>query len=70
MSPSPLDNMRHVGDRLLQEWHDHPGRQLTMWKADVSEAYRLLPMHPHWQIKQINTLHDRRYVDWQDCFGN
>jgi hypothetical protein len=70
VSPSPLDNMRHVGDRLLKARRDHPGRRWTMWKADVSEAYRLLPMHPHWQIKQVNTIHDRRYVDWRDCFGN
>lgn len=68
--PSPLDNMRHIGDRLLRARRDHPNQRLVMWKADVAEAYRLLPLHPHWQLKQINTLHDRRYVDWRVCFGS
>ncbi|KDR65305.1 hypothetical protein GALMADRAFT_148802 [Galerina marginata CBS 339.88] len=31
----------------------HGGRELTMWKSDIAEAYHLMPMHPAWQIKQI-----------------
>lgn len=34
-----------------------------MWKADVSEAYRLMPMHPHWQLKQANIVDGVCYVD-------
>lgn len=68
--PSPMDNMRHIGDRLLEARRQNPHQRLVMWKADVSEAYRLIPLHPHWQLKQVNTLHDRRYVDWRVCFGS
>lgn len=70
LPPSPLDNMRHVGDRLLRARLDDPTSRLTMWKADVAEAYRLLPVHPHWQLKQIITFGNKRYVDWRNNFGN
>jgi hypothetical protein len=69
VSPSPLDNMSHVGDRLIRFRRDHPTERLAMWKADVSEAYHLLPVHPHWQLKQVITFHDRRYVDQRNTFG-
>jgi len=29
-----------------------------MWKSDIAEAYWLMPLHPFWQIKQINTIYD------------
>ena len=29
-----------------------PEIDLILWKADVSEAYRHMPMHPLWQIQQ------------------
>ena len=69
VSPSPLDNMNHLSDHLLRYRRDHPGASLIMWKADVSEAYHLLPVHPHWQIKQINTINGMRYVDQRNAFG-
>ena len=60
----PLDNMKHLGEVLLETWrclgHDVT---LTLFKPDIAEAYQLLPVHPHWQIKQVNTLHGLRYVD-------
>ena len=34
-----------------------------MWKSDIAEAYRLMPMSPYWQIKQINTVNRLQYVD-------
>ncbi|RXW18702.1 hypothetical protein EST38_g7150 [Candolleomyces aberdarensis] len=69
VSPSPLDNMKHVGDRLIRFRREHPDRRLIMWKADVAEAYRLLPVHPHWQLKQIVTFRDKRHVDRRNTFG-
>jgi hypothetical protein len=39
VSPSPLDNMIHLGDRLICFKKEHPNSHLTMWKADVAEAY-------------------------------
>lgn len=67
--PSPLDNMSHVGHRLICFRHDHLKQRLVMWKADVSEAYRLLPVHRHWQLKQVITFGSERRVDWRNCFG-
>ena len=66
----PLDNMKHLGEVLLdlrrKVGHDVP---LTVFKSDVAEAYRLLPMHVKWQIKQVNTVGDLRYVDRRNAFG-
>ena len=33
------------------------------------EAYRLLPMHPLWQIKQVVTIDGERDLDMKNCFG-
>ena len=41
-----------------------------LYKSDVSNAYRLLPMHPLWQIKQIVTINGMRRVDRCCCFGS
>ena len=32
-------------------------------------TYHLLPMHPFWEIKQVNTLDGKRFVDWRNAFG-
>ncbi|KAF5371082.1 hypothetical protein D9757_010799 [Collybiopsis confluens] len=64
----------------------HPGKKLVLWKSDIANAFRLVPMHPLWQIKQVVTTgmptkeefssgswdesSKRRYVDWRACFGN
>jgi hypothetical protein len=53
----PLDNMHHLGKMLLDLRKEvGPDRQLTIFKSDIAEAYRLMPVHPCWQIKQINTI--------------
>lgn len=65
----PLDNMKRLGDILLQiQWTEGNG-PLTLFKSDVAEAYRLLSVHPYWQIKQINTLGLSRHMDWRLAFG-
>jgi hypothetical protein len=50
-----LDTMQQFIPALLHYRREHPYEQLVLWKSDVSEAYRLLPMHPLWQIKQVTT---------------
>lgn len=35
----------------------------------ATRRHRLLPMHPHWQIKQVNTLDGVRYIDRCNAFG-
>ncbi|KJA29284.1 hypothetical protein HYPSUDRAFT_1076182 [Hypholoma sublateritium FD-334 SS-4] len=67
----PLDNMRHVGEFLLHARASLPTDvRLTMWKSDIAEAYRLCPMHPLWQIRQINTIDGLRHVDRNNAFGS
>ncbi|KAJ2926574.1 hypothetical protein H1R20_g10496, partial [Candolleomyces eurysporus] len=69
VSPSLLDNMTHVGDRLIRFRGAKPDSHLTMWEADVAEAYRLLPVHPHWQLKQVVTLNSVCHVNRRNTFG-
>ena len=33
------------------------------------EAYRILPMHPRWQIKQVNKIDDEYHVNHCNAFG-
>jgi hypothetical protein len=65
----PLDNMRHLGAGLLACYCADPNQSLVLFKSDVAEAYRLLPMHPLWQIKQIVTIDGDCDVNWNNCFG-
>lgn len=65
----PLDNMKNMGEMLLDARKHLPNEELEMWKSDIAEAYRLLPMHPLWQLKQINTVNGLRYVDRNNAFG-
>ena len=36
----------------------------------MKAAYRRMPLHCLWQIKQVITFEGRRYVDRTACFGN
>lgn len=66
----PMDNMVQFGERILRAHNQlRPGEQLILYKSDISEAYRLIPMHPIWQTKQINTVDGERYVDRNNVFG-
>ena len=66
----PLDNMRHLGEMLLDVRQTVGNVPMTLWKSDIADAYRLLPMSPFWQIKQINTIDGQRYVDRHMAFGS
>ncbi|KAJ7634576.1 hypothetical protein FB45DRAFT_743528 [Roridomyces roridus] len=63
-----LDTMQQFVPALLAFRRKHPSAKLVMWKSDVAEAFRLLPMHPLAQIKQVVT--SNRNVDWCATFGN
>jgi hypothetical protein len=65
----PLDNMTHLGEMLLRKKAEFPDEKLVLFKSDIAEAYRLLPMHPLWQIKQVNTIQGLRHIDRRNCFG-
>lgn len=69
MGKVPLDNMRALAEDLLRARANHPDVPLVCWKADVAEAYRLIPMHPFWQIKQVERIDDVNYVNRCNVFG-
>ena len=64
-----LNNVQDLGNALCYLRAQHPNIDLILWKADVSEAYRHIPMHPLWQIKQVITIHSKCYVDQCNIFG-
>ncbi|KAF8800171.1 hypothetical protein BYT27DRAFT_7217111 [Phlegmacium glaucopus] len=66
----PLDNLRHLGEILLDVRCSIGNVPITMWKSDISEAYCLLPVHPVWQIKQVNTVNGRHYINRNLAFGS
>jgi len=67
-----LDNLHNLGDALRRVRMQHGEHvRLVCWKSDVSRAYRLIPMHPHWQILQVVTVGDtERHVNRCNQFGN
>ncbi|KAJ8509125.1 hypothetical protein ONZ45_g8669 [Pleurotus djamor] len=65
----PLDNLEDLGAVLIRLRNAYPNHNLTLYKSDVASAYRLMPMRPFWQIKQINTLDGLRMVDRCNAFG-
>ncbi|KAJ7099889.1 hypothetical protein B0H15DRAFT_796637 [Mycena belliarum] len=68
---SRLDTLKNLGDHLLALRGVHrPSADLVIWKSDVSQAYRRLPMHPLWQLKQIITIDGERHIDRCNNFGN
>ena len=66
----PLDNMVNIGEMLLDVRRSIGNVPLTLWKSDIADAYRILPVSKHWQIKQIVTIDGERYVDHNLCFGS
>ncbi|KAF9039505.1 hypothetical protein BDZ89DRAFT_1214432 [Hymenopellis radicata] len=75
-----LDSLLVFIPLLLMFSSLHPGKRLLLWKADVMGAFRTIPVHPLWQLKQVVTSMvgesktDKtawlRYVDWRACFGS
>ena len=64
-----LDNLRHLGEFLLSMHRKDPHSPRVLFKSDVAEAYRLLPVHPYWQIKQVNRIDGSLHVDRNSAFG-
>ena len=64
-----LDNIQDLGRALRFIHQQEPGINLILWKADVSEAYRQMPMHPLWQLKQVVSIGSTRHVDHRNVFG-
>lgn len=65
-----LDGIRELGESLRLFRRQHGDVPLVVFKSDMKAAYRQMPLHFLWQIKQIITFEGRRYVDRSACFGN
>ncbi|KAF8813432.1 hypothetical protein BYT27DRAFT_7084856 [Phlegmacium glaucopus] len=65
-----LDTLRALGAALLRARKEHGDRELTLFKTDVSQAYRRLPVHPLWQLRQVVTINDLHHVDNNNNFGD
>jgi hypothetical protein len=65
-----LDTLTDLG-RSLRRVRRSLGTEirLILFKSDVSRAYRLIPMHPLWQLMQIVTIDGLRHVDRDNEFG-
>ena len=65
-----MDGVPAIGYALRRFRKEHGANmRLTMWKSDVSHAYRLIPMSPYWQIKQVVAIDGQRHVDCNNVFG-
>jgi hypothetical protein len=65
-----MDGMCSLGASLLEYRKEHPNTLLVLFKFDVSMAYRRMPMHPLWQLKQVVTHPDGNcHVDRCNNFG-
>ena len=64
-----MDSVSDLIGALLRYRKDNPDRSLILFKSDVSAAYRRLPLHPLWQLKQIITIDNQKHVDRCTCFG-
>jgi hypothetical protein len=66
-----LDSIRDLVVSLLEFRRVHgSGVSLLLFKSDVTAAYRQLPVHPLWQLKQIITIDHLRHVDHNNSMGN
>jgi hypothetical protein len=69
VSNLPLDTVSELGAALIAFRQIHGNVELVMWKSNVSQAYRRMPMHKRWQMKQIHTIEGERHVDRCNNFG-
>jgi hypothetical protein len=65
-----LDTVYHLAKQIRIAKKRNPMEKLVVWKSDVSSAYRLVPMSPYWQIKQIVSFEGSRYVDRCNIWGH
>ena len=65
-----LDTVHDLGNKLLAVREKYPKRKLTLWKSDVKSAYRQLPVHPLWQIKQAVPVDGQLHIDRCNSLGN
>lgn len=65
----PLDGIQNLGRSIRRQRSRYSHGQQTLFKSDIKSAYRLLPMAPSWQIKQIVCIGGQYCVDRCNAFG-
>ena len=65
----PFDNLQHLAEFFLSMHHQNPDSPCVLSKSDITEAYWLLPVHPCWQMKQVNHIDDLLHVNRNSAFG-
>ena len=65
-----LDTIHDLCSKLLAVRKKYPNRRIRLFKSDVKSAYRQLPMHPLWQIKQAFSVNGQFHIDRCNTFGN
>lgn len=64
----PMDNLAQFREQLVKFQKGNLDLRgpdlLVVWKLDISEAYRVCPLHPFWQLKQGIQIGDNVDVDW------
>ena len=66
-----MDGIREFGASLLAYREIHGNDvQLVIWKSDIHGAYRNMPIHPLFQLKQVVSTGGQCYIDHCNCFGN
>jgi hypothetical protein len=70
----PMDSLAQFGERLVNLRKEQPDLQksdsIVVWKSDISEAYRICPLHPFWQLKQGVRIGNDVHVDRCIVFGS
>jgi hypothetical protein len=68
-----LDPLLLLAKAIVSMQEKHPGERLVIFKSDVAQAFRNIPMAREWQILQVITTHENgriiRNVDRTLCFG-
>jgi hypothetical protein len=65
-----LDTLHALGKALIRTRERYGDVKLVLFKTDVSQAYRRLPVHPLWQLRQVVTINGSHHVDNNNNFGN
>ena len=66
-----LDTLHVLGKVLTRVRNQHGFNvPLVLFKTDVLQAYRRVPMHPLWQLRQVVTIQGYHHVDNNNNFGN
>jgi hypothetical protein len=65
-----LDTLHALGKALLDVRSRFGNVPVVLFKTDVSQAYRRLPVHPLWQLRQVVSIQGSFHVDNNNNFGN